>query len=105
MASIIKNDAQIKALKEITEGVETVKVINTIMEGNAAGAYFGIGEKAKAVRIEVNPKEAKAFVTYCGKVKARLAKEIYAKADKFAISLDADDLAAIGPQGKQAEDE
>lgn len=95
MASIIKNDEQLKALKEIEDGLEAIKQINAIVSSDAKGAFFGAGEKGKATRIEVDPKEAKPFIAFCVKTKTRMTKEILAKAEKYRISLDASEKALL----------
>lgn len=101
MASIIKNETQIKALKDIEEGIETIKQLNSIIAADAKGAYFGAGgDKGKGSRIEVAPKEAKPFLAFCAKVKTRMVRDIYAKAEKHNISLDTEDKKTLGTTEK-----
>lgn len=97
MASIIKNEEQVKALHEINSSLETLETLSAIMtaEKPFLGADIGTG-KARVVHVRVDEKERKQFVSICEKAKTRLAKEIIAKADKYKIQLDETELALLG---------
>ncbi len=97
MASIIKNDQQVKALNEINEALDTVKALNALLNPGVEGAYqlSFIPEKGKAIKVMLGKSEEKNVFAVSTKLREKLIKEIRAKAQKYRIILDQSDLQII----------
>lgn len=91
MATIIKNDDQIKALNDIEQNLALVSQINQIVATEGEGTYLGFGT-GKANRLDIAEPERKILLNLCTKMKDRITKDIRAKANKYKISLDENDL-------------
>ena len=106
MPSIKKDAKQQKALTEISEGLATIRALNTILvtgwKGNIIINYdTGESGRNKFVRLALDPekneKEWASVLKLAQQQKSRLAKEIKNKAMKFAINLDKSDTLVMGP--------
>lgn len=106
MPSIKKDAKQQKALTEISEGLATIRALNTILvtgwKGNIIINYdTGESGRNKFVRLALDPekneKDWASVLKLAQQQKSRLAKEIKNKAMKFAINLDKSDTLVMGP--------
>lgn len=100
MASIIKDNQQVKALEEITAALETIRTMNTILQPCKDGTYqvqFA-PVKGRASRVEVSKAEIEAAVIRRRKA---LIREVNTKAAKWRIDLDTEDLAIMSDEAIQ----
>lgn len=94
MPSIIKNDQQMLALAEIRAALDEVRVINTALKADLKGCKLTTSSTRKFA-ITIDDKFKKKLASILVAQKEKRAKEIKAKAEKFAIALDDDDLAIL----------
>lgn len=103
MASIIKNEEQIKALQEVEENLETIKQLNQVIASGGQGAFIGITPaKGKPLKVEVNEKDRKSVVALCSKIRERATRETLAKAEKYHISLNDEEVKVLTPSKTSA---
>ncbi len=102
MASIIKNEEQIKALRDIEENLEAIKQLNQVILSGGEGAFVGIAqEKGKPIKVDVDEKERKVFTTLCTKMRERVVRDTQAKAEKYHIHLDDADRKVLAVPGEK----
>lgn len=94
MPSIIKNDQQMLALAEIRAALDEVRVINSALKADLKGCKLTTSSTRKYA-ITIDEKFKKKLASILVAQKDKRAKEIKAKAEKFAIALDDDDLAIL----------
>ena len=100
MASIIKDNQQVKALEEITAALETIRTMNTILQPCKDGTYqvqFA-PVKGRASRVEVSKAEIEAAIIRRRKA---LIREVNTKAAKWRIDLDTADMAIMSDEAIQ----
>lgn len=100
MASIIKDNQQVKALEEITTALETIRTMNTILQPCKDGTYqvqFA-PVKGRASRVEVSKAEIEASIIRRRKA---LIRDVNTKAAKWRIDLDTADLAIMSDEAIQ----
>ena len=92
MPSLIQDDAQIRALGEISALLDEVRSLNTIVNSNKAYT-FRVSKKQDLVLED--PDLRKRISAILLTKRARYIKEINLKASKFHISLDEDEKKVI----------
>lgn len=104
MPTIIENAQQMNALAEIEAALSVIASINAI--SSAEGGTLSIQykpEKGRRVRVDLTDAARGKAVNILTSVKERLSKEVKAKAAKFHISLDENDLACMDSHRKPSE--
>lgn len=104
MPTIIENAQQMNALAEIEAALSVIASINAI--SSAEGGTLSIQykpEKGRRVRVDLTDAARGKAVNILSSIKERLSKEVKAKAAKFHISLDEDDLACMDGHRKPSE--
>lgn len=101
MPSILKNDEQETALKEISESLATIKNLNKVLDpewaGNASINFVSGRGRNSVTKINYEPgdKEIQKLIRLAEGLRDKLAKEIQFKAEKNRIALDKDDLETL----------
>ena len=82
MPKIIQNEAQLKALDEVSEILEKVRLLNDVLSGKTACAITARDGK-KVINLPIAESDEKKILAN----KNKLAKEAHAKVEKFHIEL------------------
>ncbi len=91
MPKIIQNEAQLKALNEVSEILEKVKLLNDVLSGETACAITAKDGK-KVIYLPIAENDEKKILSIVHSNKNRLAKEARTKVEKFHIELSDDEV-------------
>ena len=86
MPKIIQNEAQLKALNEVSEILEKVRLLNDVLSGKTACAITARDGK-KVINLPIAESDEKKILSIVHANKNKLAKEAHAKVEKFHIEL------------------
>lgn len=96
MPSIKKNNEQEAALLAISSGLDEVRVLNDMIAAAADGAYTVSVNDSKKLKFVLDKNCNSKLSAILDSMKKARVKEIEAKARKYAIALDDEELAACG---------
>ena len=104
MASIINTKEQMKALKEINDGVAQLKTLNGILSDEFTGEVSVAFKKGKGPNgtVFIKPKtsrELNALTAIASRQRIALAKEVAEKARKYGITFDEKDFDILRAAG------
>lgn len=104
MAKIKTDDKQLQALKEISEGIEQIKLIDKMLESN--DYRISLVSKPK-MSFTVPERNMDAITQLLERNRSRIAKIVISKAGRYAIELDDKELDLLQKQttSKPAEKE
>lgn len=76
---------------------------NQVIASGGQGAFIGITPaKGKPLKVEVNEKDRKSVVALCSKIRERATRETLAKAEKYHISLNDEEVKVLTPSKTSA---
>lgn len=90
MPAIKKDDKQLIALQEVSDGLALVKLINAAMDTPVPSnmQLTMTPEEGKPIKLDIPIDEIKQVNTILAHIRTKAVKEIRAKAGKFKIELD-----------------
>ena len=90
MPAIKKDDKQLIALQEVSDGLALVKLINAAMDTPVPSnmQLTMTPEEGKPIKLDIPIDEIKQYNTILAHIRTKTVKEIRAKAGKFKIELD-----------------
>lgn len=92
MPSIKKEDKQIQALNEIIDELNEIKVLNGAISGKFRIAVVVEQSEKKTLKVRLDAKDTRRILPVVIARKARISKDIRAKAVKYRIDLSVEDL-------------
>ena len=95
MPSIIQDEKQAQALKEIEAELSVIEQLNIALSEGASYTVSAKNNAGKTAKVEMEEKEASKLNSILAGYKARLAKDIQAKAKANRILLSNNELEAL----------